>query len=124
MASVEELLRTADELPPPELERFVLGVLALRSRRKNGLATKEADLLVRINQPFPPQVQEQFQELITKRDSQTLTDKEHGQLLSLTDTMEQFEAEWVTSLSKLASIRRVDMDTLMDQLGLSKRTYV
>ena len=124
MASVEDLLVTAEQLPIPDLERFVLGVLALRSRRHNGLGSQEADLLNQINHPFPSELQEQYNTLIAKRDAETLTPEEHQLLLGLTDQMEQLEADWVGRLGKLAAIRRVDIDTLMNQLGLYTRNYV
>jgi len=118
MATVEEMLKTAESLVPPDIDRFVDGVLALRARRKNSLSSREAELLVRINQPFPTELRDEYDLLIEKRKAETLSEDEYLRLSDLSDQMEQLGVEWLQNLDRLAAIRQVDLDSLMDEMGL------
>ena len=57
--STDELLKAVGQLSPPELEQFAFRVLALEAQRKApSLPRTEAELLLKINQGVPTEVQE------------------------------------------------------------------
>ena len=65
------------------------------------------------------EVQPRLAELDAKRRAETLTPKEHKELLVLLEANEKTQAERLSALLKLAQLRGVSLDELMEQLGLS-----
>jgi hypothetical protein len=119
--SAEELLAAVGQLSPPELDRFMLQVIALSARLKAGsLPRDEATLLHRINSWIPSGLQEQYASLIEKRQAEQLTEDEHAELLALTDRVEQLQVERLKSMTELARLRQVSLDELMEELGLAR----
>jgi hypothetical protein len=94
-------------------------VLALHAKRTApSIAQEKAELLLHINGHLPEDVQRRYDELITKRDAETLGDEEQEALLRLTKQVEAFVAR-VEALSKLASRRGVTLSALMRQLEVA-----
>jgi hypothetical protein len=73
---------------------------------------------VHINGRLPEDVQRRYDELIAKRDAETLSDAEHAELLRLTKQVEAFDVARVEALSQLAARRGVTLSALMRQLGI------
>ncbi|MEJ7709999.1 MAG: hypothetical protein WKF84_09100 [Pyrinomonadaceae bacterium] len=64
----ERLLNAALQMPHEELEQFVARLFALKARQETpGLSQREAELLLKINQGLPPDMQQRLNELIDKR---------------------------------------------------------
>jgi len=123
--SSEQLLNAARQMPRRELYHFVEQVLFLRAQRERGtIPVAESELLLKINQPVPADVQQRYDELIARRDARTLTPEEHQELLRLTDQVELLEAERMKHLIELAKLRQVSLDEIMRQLGLPPLSYV
>lgn len=121
--AAEDLLKAVEQLDPSELERFVAQVIALRAQQRGAsLPAAEADLLTRINQGLPTEIQRRYDELLTKRRAERLSPEEHAELLRLTDQVEEGEAERVQHLAQLAQLRGVTLARLIDQLGLHPQT--
>jgi hypothetical protein len=80
---------------------------------------REAELLQRINQPHSETLRRRYGELIAKRDTQTLTPKEHAELLRLTDEMEAGEVNRVGAIVELAALRKTSFDAILQELGIS-----
>jgi hypothetical protein len=117
--SSDDLLHAVEQLAPPELERFVQQVLALKAQRQTScLSHAETELLGRINRGLPPGVRERYAELIGKRQSQTLLPEEHEELLRLTDEVETLEAQRARALVELAQLRRQPLANLLQDLGI------
>jgi hypothetical protein len=122
--SLDELLDNAARLEIPELERFISQILILRAQRiAPGLSKKEADLLERINQHLPANIQQRYDELTAKRQEETLTPSEHQELLTLLDDIEQRDAERAQALVDLAQLRQISVSSLMDELGIRPPDY-
>ena len=120
----EQLLEAIEQLDQAELDDFVHRVIALRAKRQApSLSKSESELLQRINQGIPVGMQKRYNELIAKRKEETLEPQEYGELLDLTDQVEELEAERVADLVELARLRQVSLDTLMTQLGIHAPTY-
>src|SRR6266699_7179994 len=117
--SVDTLVKAAEQLSETELRQFTSQVLALNAKRTAPSVTQEeAELLLHINGHLPEDVQRRYDELIAKRDAETLGDEEHEELLRLTKRVEAFDVARVEALSKLASRRRVTLSALMRQLEI------
>lgn len=87
--SVEVLVQAAEQLSEAELRHFTSHVLALNAKRTAPCVTQEeAELLLRINARLPEDVQQRYDELMTKRDAETLSDADQEELLRLTKQVE------------------------------------
>lgn len=122
--SADKLLEAIEKMDQAELEEFVSQVIALRARRRApGLPQDDSDLLIRINQGLPADVQTRLNELIVKRQAETLTPDEHDELLHLIEQSEQVEAARVEALAQLAHLRGVSLTALMHDLGVKAPDY-
>ena len=118
--SVDMLVKAAEQLSETELRQFTSQVLALNAKRTAPNVTQEeAELLLHINAHLPKDVQRRYDELIAKRDAETLGDEEHAELLRLMQHVEAFDVLRVEALSKLASRRGVTLSALMRQLEIA-----
>lgn len=122
--AANKLLDFVEKMSLSEIDQFLSQVLALRAQRKvPHLSAKESELLIKINQGLPPVVQTRLNQLAAKRRAGTLTAKEHQELLSLTDQLENAEAKRVEALGELARLRGVSLTTLMHDLGIRPPEY-
>ena len=115
----EQLLHAALQLPRVELEQLVTRLLMLSIQQDTPHLTQaESELLLKINQGLPPATQQTLDELIAKRQTQTLTPEEHQELIRLTASIEQADAERLQYLLELAALRNLSLDALTRQLGI------
>jgi hypothetical protein len=122
--SSQELLKAVEQLSLTDLEQFVSQVLLLQAQRKaNSLPQAEAELLQTINQGIPSDTQKNYDELIAKRQAETLTPEEHSELLRLTEQIEKLQAQRLESLAELARLRKTSLTALMENLGIQVPTY-
>jgi hypothetical protein len=122
--SLDELLNGVAQLSLPELERFVLQVIALQAQRKSpNLRKDEAELLLKINQGLPFDTQKRYDELVAKRKAETMTPDEHQELLRLIEQIEKSDAERVKNLVDLAHLRGTSLTALMEDLGIHPPAY-
>jgi hypothetical protein len=122
--SSQELLKAVEQLSLTDLEQFVSQVLLLQAQRKaNSLPQAEAELLQKINQGIPSDTQKNYDELIAKRQAETLTPEEHSELLRLTEQIEKLQAQRLESLAELARLRKTSLTALMENLGIQVPTY-
>jgi len=120
-----ELLKAVEQLNQSDLEQFVSQVIALQAQRKAAsLPQAEAELLVKINQAIPLDIQQHYNELIAKREAETLTSDEHENLLRLTEQIEKLQAQRIEYLADLARIRGISLTALMENLGIKISEYV
>ena len=120
----DELLKDVEQLNLPELEQLMSQVITLQARRKApSLPKNESELLLRINQGLPLDVQKRFDELVAKRQAETLTQNEHQELLDLTDRIEKSDARRVEYMAKLANLRGISLPTLMKELDIRPPAY-
>jgi hypothetical protein len=120
----DELLKAIEQLNLADLERLLSQVLALQAQRKApNLSKTETELLLKINQGLPVHVQQRFDELVTKRQAETLTVEEHQELLRLTDQIEKSDARRVQYMAELARLRGLSLTALMEELGITPPAY-
>jgi hypothetical protein len=123
--SLDELIKAANQLNETDLDRLLQQVVALRTQRKaHVLPAEEAQLLDKINQSIPAELYAQYQVLRAKREAETLSEKEYNTLIELSKQIEQFSANRLESLVKLAQSRQVSLTELMERLGIQPVSYV
>lgn len=122
--STEDLLNAINQLDKRNLESLLQKILVLVARRKaQNLQKNEAELLNKINQGFPPEIQQRYDSLIARRRSENLTDAEQTELLKLTDHVENLERQRIEYLVELAQLRQMTLNQLMQQLGIQPPNY-
>lgn len=84
----------------------------------------EADLLRTINVGLPPETWEHYHHLIAKRQAETLTPEEHGQLIEISDRLEMLNVDRVKALIQLATLRNQPLEELMQSLGINPNPNV
>lgn len=120
----DEVLKGVARLETSELEQFITQVMTIRAqRRAPSLPQEETDLLKQINQGVPTEVRNRYDELHAKMLNESLTVGEQQELIELSDQIEFADAERLQHLMRLAQLRNLSVDTLMDQLGLRRRVY-
>lgn len=118
--SPNDLIRAAEQLDAPELERVIADLLALLAHRKApALDQTEAELFQRINRGIPADVQQRYDVLIVRRRAEQLTPDEYSDLLQLTERIARIEAERTADLAMLARLRNIPMVRLKADLGIS-----
>ena len=123
--SIGELLKAVKQLSQSELEQFAAEVIALRAQsRAPSLPQNEAQLLQKINQGIPLEVQKRYEELIDKQEAETLTPDESDELQRLIEQIEDLEVRHVEYLTKLADLRGTTLSDLIKQLGIRPPSYV
>lgn len=115
----EQLLNTALQMPPKELEQFVTRLFTLKAKeRAPVLSEREAELLGKIYKGLPEGMQQRLNELIEKRQSYAISDDELKELIELTNRAESFDAERLEHLIELAHLRNIPLKRLIRQLGI------
>jgi len=97
--STEQLIRAVERMPQHELETFVAQIVALRAQRTAPhLSQDETALLLQINGVISPDVQRRFNDLVAKRQMETISPAELTELIRITDVIEQDGARCVGSI--------------------------
>jgi hypothetical protein len=78
----------------------------------------ELELLQKINQALPVELQQQYNDLSAKMRSQTITPEEHQDLLKLIDVVEQADGDRLQHLIQLSQLRNISLAELMEQLQI------
>lgn len=120
--SPDELVEAVAQLPPAERNSFINRVLALRVPHMSALPQNEAALLLKINEGLSEPAQQRYDELIGRRQAETLTPDEHDELLHLSDEAERIHAERIAALATLAQLRQTTLPHLMHDLGITSPT--
>lgn len=122
--SSEQLLRAVAQLPPQEFTAFLARLLALRAQRAEPyLGQAETALLLQVNEGIPTATQQRFDELVAKRQAETITPEELAGLIQLTNQIERRDAQRLAAIEALARLRQMTLTDLMDSLGIPPPTY-
>ena len=123
--STEQLFKAVKQMPQNTLEKLVTEVLALRAERVVPRLTEtESDLLLKINRGVPEALQKRYNALIAKRQAETLSKKEHDELLRMTSRFEKLDVERMKYLVALARLRKKSLTALMRELGIKSPAHV
>jgi hypothetical protein len=89
-------------------------------RAASSVSQDEAQCLLRISQRLAAGVQQQYEELIAKRDAETLTAEEHAKLLQLSQQAEALDVHRLEAITKLAQLRGVTLAEVLQQLKIDQ----
>jgi hypothetical protein len=121
----DELLKAVEQLSLPDLEQLAQQVIKLQAQRQSHvLPCNEAELLLKINSSIPADLQIRCDELIVKRQAETLTPEEHEELIHLTDQLGELNVQRLEYLTELAHLRQTLLPELMEDLGIQVPTVV
>ena len=116
---VDEILAGVAQLDTPELENFMQQVGSIVAHRKApSLSKQEEALLGIINRGFPEPFWQRYKALFLKKDKGTLSENEYNELLQMVEQVEEYNVERLQALIDLAKIRGVDLNTIMQDLGI------
>ena len=120
----DELLHAVEQLNLPDLEQLRSRIISVQARRKApSLSKDESNLLLQINQGLSLDAQKHFDTLIAKRQAETITPDELQELITLTDQIEESDAERAANIAKLAQIRGVSFSDTMEELAIRPPAY-
>ena len=119
-----QLLAIAEQLNLSDLEQLMARIIALQAKHKApSLPKEESELLMKINNGLPSDIQKRFDELVVRRQAEVLTPSEHRELIELTEKIEKSDAERIRCIAKLARVRGVTPETLMKELKVYSSPY-
>lgn len=122
---IEGLISSAEQLKLPQLEELISRLNEIRQQRLvNRLPADESELVEKINNWLPTDIQEQLSALITKRDAGTLNAKEQNELTVLVEKAKEAHNKRVEVLTELAAIRNSSLTVLMNDLGVRFPDYI
>jgi hypothetical protein len=107
---IESLVETIRALSPAEQ--------TILWQKLDHSPTTENILLQKIAQTLPTAIQQRYNDLRAKLQAETLTTAEHQELLNLTDTIEQFDADRLQHLLELAQLRQISLPELLNRSGV------
>lgn len=118
---IQSVIAGLTNLKISELEDFARELSGLITRKKTkDKGLREKELLALITQTtLPVDKRNRYLELSEKVEDETITEKEHVELLNLVEKEEGLRAERVKLLLELAQIKNISMPQLMEQLGLN-----
>ncbi len=80
-------------------------------------------MLKKINTGLSPEFWEQYYALVEKRRNEQLTPPEHAALIELSNSVEETNARRMKHLAQLARLKNMDLDDLMEKLGIAPRSH-
>ncbi|MGH9800798.1 MAG: hypothetical protein ACRD82_10570, partial [Blastocatellia bacterium] len=128
---LEIRLRDAANKAGLDAKTFITLSLEERLREsdsKNGklpprLSKRESGLIKKINEGLPEEIWKQYRQLAAKRRAETLTRKEHTELIALSDKIEELGSRRMEALVQLSALRQIPLKTLMKQMGIQAPRY-
>ncbi len=128
--TIDADLATAYNTAPKPQQREALSVFrqALRvvaGKRKTAasLSKQETALFLKINRSLSEPQQQRLAALNEKIEESQLTEKEHAELLRLTDRVEKLWVERLRAIIELAKLRKLPPEELMRQLEIEPPSY-
>ena len=120
---LDQLLTGVAQLDTPDLEQLLIQIQQVLAHRQNhSLPALEIELLQKINQALPEEIQQKYNDLNAKMRSQTITPDEHQDLLKLIDVVEQADGDRLQNLIQLSQLRNISLSELMKQIQIYPQT--
>ena len=124
-AALDTIYKTLNQLNVADLDKVMHQIIDLKQRKNPSiLSRKESDLLKAINVGLPKELQNRYNVLVKKRHTETLTDIEYEELLTLTEQVEKLDNQRLSNLLELAKLRNQSLDNVITSLELKPRLYV
>jgi replicative DNA helicase len=115
----DELIQSFTQLNSKDMDAFLKKLNQVTSQNSKISSSSEEDILLQqIKEIIPASVLRRFNQLQSKQNNLTITDKEQSEILVLTDFIEEKSAERLVLLSALAKIRQISVLELVQQIKL------
>ena len=122
---IEGLVNSAEKLKLSQLDEHISRLKDLKQQRLiKRLPADEAELIEKLNNWLPADIQEQLSVLIAKRDANTLNPKEQTDLTALLEKAKEAHNKRVEVLTELAGSRGISLTALMNDLGVRFPDYI
>ncbi len=118
---LDQKLRTEATKQGVEPDRYILNTLITNLKPT---APTEVSLLDQINTGLSQDAWQSYHALIKKRQAETLTEKEHTQLIELTTHLETLNVQRIQSLIQLATLQDKNLDEVMQDLEINTESDV
>jgi hypothetical protein len=113
------------ELNLLEIDQVMHKIIGLRKQKlPNVLSQTETELIQKINQAAPAEIQKRYNYLIKKRKNESLNEIEHHELVELTSYIENQNVQRLGYLIELAKIKNKTLDEIIEQLEIKPGLYV
>ena len=121
--SLEKRMRQNAIQKGVELSQFVVQILELNfpeeKPKPKTIAKQEAQLLQKIELAIPVETWERYHILRAKRQNETINATETAEYAAITQKIEVANVKRLAALIELATLRKVSLDEVMNQLGLT-----
>jgi hypothetical protein len=111
-------------------EVYVVGLLqqnlrraTVRHKTDRSLPRQEAELLQKINRSLSQIQWERYDQLVGKRQAETLTPEELDELMALSDQIEAANVRRIKYLAGLSQLRNTRLSALIAELGIRPRPH-
>ena len=119
-----QILEDLARLTSRQLETVIEQAAVLRLQKQGRvMSSRESDLLRGVNRGLSPEKDARLARLENKLRQETITRREHEELLRLTDELESLGAQRLKALIELAALRKTPFAKLMRELGLADAAY-
>jgi len=116
--TIKDLIKGAEKLETSALEEYIQKILQIRAKRvASSFERQEAELLKNINIGLSEEKRLRKAVLWKKREAETLSQKEHQELMKIIDEAEALNVQRVVNIGKLAQLRGITPIQLMADLG-------
>jgi hypothetical protein len=125
---LETQLREQAQQKGKALNQYITGLIREKvsspKPKVSSLTADESRLFQVINKGFSTDFWTKLRHLDKKRQEMILTESENIELIEMAEKMETANVERLKALIELATIRQIDLDVLMTQLGLNNGKYL
>lgn len=119
-ADTEILLREQAAQAGKDVVQYLSGLIKSNTPNKNFvLSHQETALLEVINRGFSESFWQRLNLLDAKRRDEILTEDEHKELIFMAEQVESANVARISALAGLARLREMDLDVLMESLGIA-----
>jgi hypothetical protein len=124
-----DLAEAFNAAPKQEQERVksamrnLLRLVPPAPKKARRLSKKETELFLKINRGLSDKQRRRLDELNEKIEESILSNKEHAELLRLTDRVEKLWVERLRAIIDLAKLRKMAPEELMRQLEIEPPSY-
>jgi hypothetical protein len=118
--STENLLGVVLQMPDAEFNKFIEKANRLRRKTIKSVWTKsEIELIKKINDCLlSTEEQSLFDKLVKKRRAEKITETELEALIVLAEKSEMLNVDRINYLIKLANLKKLTLDEVMEKLGI------
>jgi hypothetical protein len=118
---LETQLRVQAQQKGKALNHYITSLIQdkITTPKPSALTVEETRLFKIINQGFSDDFWAKLNQLNKKRQNSALVESERKELIELTEALDSVNLDRMKALIELATIRQIDLDILMHQLGLN-----